>query len=166
MNREIKFRAWDASGQYFKPLEDEGDYYFRDDDNGLCLYDKWGKCKNTILMQYTGLKDKNGKEIYEGDIVRSPHFIDVHKRQHYLFHEVKWDVKYHLWKTVAIGNKEGESINAHGNPPLWIYFKNEQNAEVIGNIYEHPHLLNNEQEDERSVATKMPNEQNAENNNP
>jgi len=52
--REIKFRAWD------KDLHK--------------MYNKWTVIpdddRSHILMQYTGLKDKNGKEIYEGDIVK------------------------------------------------------------------------------------------------
>lgn len=59
MNREIKFRAWD--GGMFYNIVIDGDVWTND-----LVSDNW---HNGNVMQYTGLKDKNGKEIYEGDIV-------------------------------------------------------------------------------------------------
>lgn len=67
-NREIKFRAWDTRvNEMINPLRpvwfEENNYHH--DDYAVCA-----KEEGFILMQYTGLKDKNGVEIYEGDIVR------------------------------------------------------------------------------------------------
>jgi len=65
--REIKFRAWNlADKKWDKVSEVFGmNDYFRDLGNGVFRFNRG----DVILMQYTGLKDKNGKEIYEGDIL-------------------------------------------------------------------------------------------------
>lgn len=95
------------------------------------LYDL-GACvrySDYILMQYTGLKDKNGKEIYEGDIVFSGEekkceMCGIYKcRNKY---PVVWNEEYHSWYL----GEQGEGGAPYCNKPL----------EVIGNIYENPEL--------------------------
>lgn len=129
--REIKFRAWnkeksimcydneDNSKEYFDGInsteigfinhrlsipKDDGVWYFRS------RYD---------VMQYTGLKDKNGKEIYEGDIV---------KIGEYLTYEVSIN---DFTQMHVIDNEMGME-------ELW---KNHKVCKIIGNIYENPELL-------------------------
>ena len=84
MNRAIKFRAWDKKEKkMYKPFSMDEVWYSNEDDgihfgNGLESDRKLrGKelvtfdiLEDCILMQFTGLKDKNGKEIYESDLVK------------------------------------------------------------------------------------------------
>lgn len=136
MNREIKFRAW--NGEYFHPLEDDGDYFFRDDGDGLRLHGKWGECKNTILLQFTGLKDKNGKEIYEGDILK----FDDGRTAKIIWFETGWYIagRAHskIEKSYSKMNEPGEVSEWHQSASR---YGNLRHGEIIGNIYETPEIL-------------------------
>lgn len=113
MDREIKFRAWiKAIGGYEMTHIDlingsNIQWFFANNNSDNCK-----------VMQYTGLKDKNGVEIYEGDIIK--HFGDfgVVKFQKGCFVS-NWKTKSTLLKDFIMGNR----------------------CEVIGNIYENPELL-------------------------
>ena len=87
------------------------------------------------LMQYTGLKDKNGKEIYEGDIVK----VKLYKGE---------EEEYFLGKVEYFGSNF--IVDSDNNSDYYVYdldgfgidFKyNLEDCEVIGNIYENPELL-------------------------
>lgn len=72
MQREIKFRAWDPQTKKFDDRPIIRDGKFLEVSYGELL----GTVSEIVLEQYIGLKDKNGKEIYEGDIIRTDNFID------------------------------------------------------------------------------------------
>jgi len=93
---------------------------------------RYGNCsvninENNILMQCTGLKDKNGKLIYEGDIVTYEWLTPIGKVWR---SDGKHIVEWHNGFTV-IGNIAGYDVE-HGTS---------RNVEVIGNIYENKELI-------------------------
>jgi len=114
--REIKFRAWDRETKQMNRTLALGCWRF-DPEGRLVNYGDAHARKNYILMQYTGLKDKNGKEIYEGDIVKN-----------YAIIEQVIVVKFIEGCFYPFTNGIDFRIEA-------------QDVEVIGNIYENPELL-------------------------
>lgn len=106
--RTIKFRAWDKKENKLYYL---GDKVYLGDLNS----------KKLNIMQYTGLKDKHGTEIYEGDIVQ----FDMPLSPKPQIRQIVYKERY-----AAFTVKNGD------------YFPIEDwNVEVIGNIYENPELL-------------------------
>ena len=130
MNREIKFRAWHKDlKKMFKIGQitlEKGTWNFEPNDRdfiGMSIPSQ----PSFVLMQYTGLHDKNGKEIYEGDVTN------------------KGIVKYGINEIDCCGCCYGKHVT------IGFYFSeyNEdeetlQDLEVIGNIYDNPELLEGE----------------------
>ena len=118
MNRKIKFRAWDKHLNKLIPLLNETLSSAINDDE----QERWD------VMQYTGLKDKNGKEIYEGDKIK-----------------FKYNTyKFGLIEAVGIVTCESLAdgcyvkISEINSQKLDFMLRD---IEVIGNIYETPELL-------------------------
>lgn len=91
---------------------------------------------NAIIMQSTGLHDKNGKEIFEGDIV---------KRYRSPFFKAKWEYQIETVikeeASLLLGREFGKNF---GTIPFNSPFAKSDLLEVIGNIYENPELLEDE----------------------
>lgn len=150
MNREIKFRAWDK--------EDKEMYY--SDKNCVVSYDNVGESifllgdktgkelSNYELMQYTGLKDKNGKEIYEGDILRQnsndKDLVEVCygefgvrslETEEVIDNICGWNLK--VVETDGLSKIEPFCYDT----PLNGFWIEKLGIEVVGNIYDNPELL-------------------------
>ena len=122
--RKIAFRAWDKHENKFIDgwyLDYRGEVY----NNGRDLEDNIPQL-DLELLQFTGLKDKNGKEIYEGDILR-----DLHGQ----VYEVAW-WSDGMWMPKHNGSFLGYSLGALLEDGSLGPF------EVIGNVWENPELIN------------------------
>jgi len=130
MKREIKFRAWSRTGEWDEFGERRA--FEMIDGDSLCP-NEFEPFKDSLMdindeyyvMQFTGLKDKNGKEIYEGDIIDN--------------YASKWIVTFN--KGCFCANKLPElqpDENTH------IALRAVSEYEVIGNIYQHEYLENPE----------------------
>ena len=145
MNREIKFRCWNKNKKCMmkvmgidlaKPIFIYGIDYKKDR-----VY-----FKDLELMQFTGLKDKNSIEIFEGDIIRTYGYND--KWDDGAIGDVDWDEECggfrFNWKILLA--KSGEKdfrkpISTICSSSAYNSDEREGRIEVIGNIYENPELL-------------------------
>lgn len=128
--REIKFRAWDKNRNSMAYQEKMRIYDGNEQAWDITVFKSSGtigtfqscldNSKEVVLMQYTGLKDKNGKEIYEGDVVdmwnNGVHsVVEWYQSGYYLITRVKEKVAEYM---------------LHGKSVI-----------VVGNIYENPELM-------------------------
>ena len=151
MNREIKFRMWDKKSKKMRKVESIGfgklNHYENPVVNGVgydCINDKEIMVHRDFphfeLMQYTGLKDKNDNKIYEGDIIRQ---VKVRtKEEHIDKNNYKVVFKYgSFW----LERPDGNTVYIKDFPTI-DEFVGFECFEVIGNVYENPELLKEDEE--------------------
>ena len=125
MKREIKFRAWDIPAKKYRGVDGLKDLFSIRSDGFFN--------EDYVLEQFTGLKDKNGKEIYEGDILSKG---KISKRP-------SWK-KGHDYYCVSFSNGVFVANGYNGEFKVSPILHNlNSGCEIIGNIHENPELLNN-----------------------
>ncbi len=143
MNRIIKFRAWDTKRSKMFSAEEMGADELQLNPDGRGFFNSSEKdprfsqyYSHMIPLQLTGLLDKNGKEIYEGDIVKS--ITDTDNGYKSFHQEQNCEVRY-MGSSYKYGANEDSwwhdlcGSEMSGNKNLLL--------EIIGNIYENPELL-------------------------
>jgi len=134
--REIKFRAWNKKGKrwiYHGTIETVNGNLYEYFDVDRSVFVKVGNPHHFEVVEYTGLKDKNGEEIYEEDVVKlrwRDNSISKPKWEEGNG-EVKVDEKFGTWLIgdySLLGQEEDDDIM-------------ESTIEIIGNVWENPKLL-------------------------
>lgn len=112
MKRQIKFRRLHC------------DSFIYSDEENCCVF--WGglsEKEEESLSQFTGLFDKNGKEIYEGDVIQ---YNDPN--------DARWSCQEVVWSY--------QNLVSYPNNAWWIYKPQGLVVKIIGNVYENPELIN------------------------
>ena len=149
--RTIKFRAWDKDKKCFIPTEKWAVVSTDFNAFGIMLED-WENYKqgeyfysnSQELMQFTGLHDKNGREIYENDIVKWGHTEGYGSEMWHraavveMYPALQFRILHYI-DTQTMERKEGDNyVFKFGR---FMYAQTDKYLEVIGNVHENPDLL-------------------------
>ena len=118
---ELKFRAWDGETMLNRTLFDRNWY---NDDNKCCKGAMPNDARTLEVMQFTGLTDMNGKDIYKGDLITNGSGRIA---------KVVWHKRSGCW--------DCDVTNIGGHYRGFRVFDWKHNVEVIGNIHQHSHLI-------------------------
>jgi uncharacterized phage protein (TIGR01671 family) len=132
MERQIKFKAYWKNRIPQLGMCDVIDIDFREgkatiSNGGIMVFPKLDEIE---LLQFTGLTDKNGKEMYENDILKSEEDLD----KDCIYDDVTTYIKYSV-----VTKQNGYFTNDLANP--FFLVMNPTHFEVVGNIYQNPELL-------------------------
>lgn len=137
MDREIKFRVWESTSKRMGMVTEihfgdrpfiRADFHGKETGEERLLRSVFGVKKKHTILQFTGVEDENGKEIYDGDIVLN-HTKSIERNG-----VVKYSDIHHAY-IIDYKRKKDKRDN-------WLFMHGtEHNLEVIGNIYENPELL-------------------------
>jgi uncharacterized phage protein (TIGR01671 family) len=122
--RELKFRAWSEETKSFEYFD-----LYEGTECGLTNLQIWAR--NNPIEQYTGLKDKKGIEIYEGDVVKWSYGLDRNRERLYGNIAIEWDTGEEDYYPYCITSG-------------FILPQSDDGYEVIGNIHENKELLEEE----------------------
>ncbi len=146
MKREIKFRAWDKTAKAMVIIAPPHKFLAPKSSKNLSLevvdFQNGSGGDEYELMQYTGLKDRNGTEIYEGDIIKNTNKTLITSLDDDKLYLVEWQngeydetdslAKWLRYKPGFIFKKIHEGM---------VLIFEQYQIEVIGNIFENPELL-------------------------
>ena len=133
MNREIKFRVYDKdfkkmrylnSSHDFICFDEKGNGYYHNMQTGL---GEWF----SDLMQYTGIKDKNGVEVYEGDIIDIHQTVNGYNQFAIQYDNYKFSARYYNQETKQILGWYQYDLDE-----LFEINETEKEIEVIGNVWD------------------------------
>lgn len=149
--REIRFRVWDSKAEHFWKDGSSGEdgYGWNEDwlcitmDGQVAIFDSASSVyvksisalqDRFVIQQFTGLKDKNGKEIYCGDIVKG--YFDTDEVEDYIWLSLTDKEKKNGWKLFKIDMDIVEFARQQLPEEL----------EIVGNVMENPNLLSEKEE--------------------